>query len=222
MPRGSGWASNRFPRIGYGTDARRRGVDGMRRFTSTGLALLALVAISGTVAGTASAAAPKLDLTWLEGTSDLEPGDEFKMVNYSGITLQTSSGSITCPGEQGFIGTVLTNSEPTDTVDLHYSYGGIGGDALCASTVPLKGEVTAVEVGGSSLPLDLGVLSLSAKGKARLLPKPGVPPDFLVIESYYPHHGVEREECLYAFAKLNGTVTLEPEEFFELTRRRRR
>ncbi len=45
--------------------------DGMRRFTSTGLALLALLAISATVAGTASAAAPKLDLTWLEGTSDL-------------------------------------------------------------------------------------------------------------------------------------------------------
>jgi hypothetical protein len=160
---------------------------GMRRITIMSLALIAVLATSALLAGTASAKPLKLDLTYYSEEFQVRTGQELIMGG-SEVTVATSIGIVTCTeGEWG--GVDQTNNEKTDKIEIRSGYG----HYPCSNTTSFPGEATVTGYLH-------GILSLGSNGKAELNAKG--------LEIELEFSGENR--CRYTFTKLKGTVTATP------------
>jgi len=177
----------------------------MRQVKMTILVLVAIMAMGAMAAGTASAAKKKLDLTWNGLENQLKAGEEFKMANNTGVTLETSVGNITCPSEyfpneQGFNGVDETNNEVTDKVEINSAYGAIGASRYCSTATPLGSEALVYFY---YIPPKT-TLSLSSNGKAGLAVANKAEPAYV----YIAYTG--GTYCYYTYTSLKASVALVP------------
>jgi hypothetical protein len=181
-------------------------VGDVRRIRLIGLMLLGCFALGAITASTASAKAKVMELGYgLSEPMSLSPGAEFRMVNYSEITIETSAGNVSCKGGnvyptwQGFAGEDVTNDQKTDTIALKKTYGAINEEALCSNTL-IGGEAFAY-VGDPEKGGPVGSLTISSNLKVELKSS-GIVPDLAAFALLN-----NKAECYYTFTKLKTTVT---------------
>lgn len=125
----------------------------MRRIQITGIALIILLALSLTVAGSASAKAKRESVVQIHDRGELPPGKEASIEGT--FPLPGSAGTVNCYGSVN--GAVTTNWEHVDTVTFtDASLGLAGATASC--------EGASVEATGFPWTLDLGVGHASLRG----------------------------------------------------------
>lgn len=161
----------------------------------------------------AGAATKKLVLYSAAGGEKLAvAGDAFDMVlghhttTESGpnpFRIETPSGTVTCQtseGEpQGIAGTVKTNSQSIDKVELEQPQGLIGDSGQCSNTSPL-GATAEVFVAPNFSTLYLN----GARGKAEIKAATKTQP--ILIEISYPLPA----RCVYTATGLKGTLGFAP------------
>jgi hypothetical protein len=93
----------------------------MRRIKVVGLAVIAVLAMSVTTTGAASAA----KLTLSEGGVALAPGDYFELWGSNNLGVSTSDESIECPDDPytGLDVNVLTSSKGMDELEIESMFG---------------------------------------------------------------------------------------------------
>jgi hypothetical protein len=156
--------------------------------------LIAAVAVSASVVGTATAKRPsKLDLTWGASPEEfqLKAGDEFTLLT-SEARIASKTGEVKC-GEGGITGLDQTNDEKADKIRLTGPFGSLAGAKVCASTItPFSGEAYVYLLG------DLGTLYLGANGRSE------VTTEQADLQLYFLN-GLAR--CDYIFRRLRGRVS---------------
>jgi hypothetical protein len=166
-----------------------------------GVLVVTALALAALGAGPATAATPKLDLTWSGEEDQLVPGETADMVLTTPATITSVtkkvSRTITCnePYESGFEGVDLTNGEAADKIETSYGHGSLDYGEFCADTGSSGAYVNL-------LPLE-SILSLAgAKGKAELKPTPSG-----VLKISFE---TTSAACEFAAKKWKGTLKLEP------------
>jgi hypothetical protein len=132
----------------------------MRRFRITGLALVAVLAISAVAAATATAT----KLTLSEGGVALAAGSTFEVYTKESIAIRTSQGNFDCFVEQPFVEEgagllleVTTNSRPIDSLRVVQGLGFFGNAKECR---------TENGFGHADISLGSGPLKLTSTGRA--------------------------------------------------------
>ncbi len=163
----------------------------MRRITITGLALLAVLTTSTTIASTASA--KRLTL-FNEGDVTLLPGDAFEVQGFDALRVETSKGPIECEStflRTGFEVSVITNSRWADMLQIKQLEGRFLEG--CRSFTG-DSEVELASLGE--------IFKLTARGEAT------VGPASIVI--YFNRLRGQEAECFYSATKLKGTDNATP------------
>jgi hypothetical protein len=174
----------------------------MRRSKIAGLVMLAMLALSATVTGTAAASPKTLGLTDQTGRS-LVPAasDQFELYGEQNLSFTLAGGArIECTGEDldGLQGQLLSNGQTKDSALIEQARGALGhpGGEACESTSSLGGHP---ELRAINFPW---TLTLATSGAAQLLGKPLG----LTLEFNDERFGAESGAlCTYEAAKLKGT-----------------
>jgi hypothetical protein len=163
------------------------------------LVLIAVLATSVLAAGPAWAKPPKLDLTY--GSSPEEhqvpTGERFDM-EWPDLTIASSIGNVRCIGGNGIHGTVQTNDEKADNIELKFGVDNLGGHSPCTNETTFVGEVFV-----TLEPEPLGILRLGSNGKAEFKAKGSEPARVQVHFKGGPF-------CFFTFARLKGSVNATP------------
>jgi hypothetical protein len=177
----------------------------MRRIKIIGLSLVAIMAISALVASAASASAKTLDLTWNNGAEQqLNAGSEFKMANDGAVVIEPAGGgSVTCeaaffPEEQGYNGTVLTNNQKTDKIEVKAPYGTLAEGKPCASTVALGTTATVLASVFNEFPI--GTLEIGSNLKVALKEEKKADP--IAYEVNFSGGA----QCIWEFSSIKGVA----------------
>ncbi len=133
-----------------------------------GLALAAVLAMSGIGAGVASALPTTLTLDEETGHAPLAAGEGIRMVTETPVVIEAGENRIECQDKSdfsGFFGNVVTNNEKTDAIS--FTSGGFMFGEECEGS----GALGSASVEPTGFPWNL---SIQIKGKTKLTGSPKV------------------------------------------------
>lgn len=170
----------------------------MQGIKRMGVALAAVLSLAVVGTATASAKAPKLDLTF--NGQPVLPGQLLMLTSFE-VTLASPSGSVRCGWVEPILGGIETNNAKTDKIRLVPSLGAhtFLFSHVCLASTGL-GSAASVYVAGPVS--DVESLNVKSNGNAELTSNSKEP---LVVDVDYEVTGIG---CQYTSPKLKGTVTL--------------